>query len=69
MWQSVSVDLAMSLANVTANKYSRSMQLYVNIVYYLKLIRVVLKYVSLERWIQLMIGGFKTVNLAMSGYE
>ena len=31
---------------------------------YLKLMRVVLKYVPLERWIQLMIGGFKTVNLA-----
>ena len=40
------------------------MQLYVNIVHFLKLMRVVLKHVPLERWIQLMIGGLKTVNLA-----
>ena len=40
------------------------MQLYVNMVHFLKLMRVVLKHVPLERWIQLMIGSFKTVNLA-----
>ena len=66
MWQSVSVDLAMSLADESANKHSRSMQLYVNIVHYLKLMRVVLKHVPLERLIQLMSGGLKTVNLVMS---
>ena len=64
MWQSVSVDLAMPLADGSANKHSRSMQLYVNIVHFLKLMRVVLKNVPLERWNQLMIGDFKTVNLA-----
>ena len=37
------------------------MQLYVNIaVHFLKLMRAILKYVPLERWI----GGFETVNLA-----
>ena len=40
------------------------MQYYVNIVHFLKLMRVVLKHVPFERWIQLMIGGFRTVNLA-----
>ena len=40
------------------------MQLYVNKVHFLKLMRAVLKHFPLERWIQLMIGGFKTVNLA-----
>ena len=64
MWQSVSVDLAMSLADESANKHSRSMQLYVNLVHFLKLMRVALKHVPRERWIQLMIGGFKTVSLA-----
>ena len=54
----------MSLAEESANKHLCSMQLYVNIVHFLKLMRVVLKHVPLERWIQLMIGGFKTVNLA-----
>ena len=64
MRQSVSLDLAMLLADESANKYSRSKQYYVNIVNFLKLMRVVLKFVPLERWIQLMIGGFKTVSLA-----
>ena len=40
-----------------------STQLYVTIVHFLKLMRLVLKHVPLERWIQLMIAGFKTVNL------
>ena len=40
------------------------MQLYVNKVDFLKLTRVVLKHVPLERWSQLMIGGFKTVYWA-----
>ena len=31
---------------------------------FLKLMRAVLKHVPLERWIQLMMDGFKTVNLA-----
>jgi len=43
------IDLAMSLAEESANKHSRSKQLYVNIVHYLKLMRVVLKHVPLER--------------------
>ena len=38
-------DLAMSLADESANKHLRSMQLYVNIVHFLKLMRVVLKHV------------------------
>ena len=59
-----SLDLAMSLADESANKHSCSMQLYVNKVNFLKLMRVVLKHIPLERWIQLMIGGLKTVNLA-----
>ena len=54
----------MSLTDVSAYKHLRSMQLHVNIVHFLKLTRAVLKHVPLERWIQLMIGGFKTVNLA-----
>ena len=64
MRQSVSLDLAMSLADESVNKHLRSMQLYVNIEHFLKLKQVVLKHVPLERWIQLMIGGFKIVNLA-----
>ena len=64
MRQRVSLDLALSFADESAHNYSRSMQLYVNIVHFLKFMRVVLKFVPLERWIQLMIGGFKTVNLA-----
>ena len=64
MRQSVLLNLAMSLADESANKHSRSMQLYVNVVHFLKLIGVVLNHVPLERWNQLMIGGFKTVNLA-----
>ena len=40
------------------------MQLYVNIVHFLNIMRVVLKHVPLERWIQLISGRFKTVNLA-----
>ena len=58
----------MSLADSAANKHSRSVQLYVNIVHFLELMRVVLKHVLLERRVQLMIDGFKTVNLAMSGH-
>ena len=68
MWQSVSVDLAMSLADESAIKHSRSMQLYVNIVHFLKFMWVVLIYVPRERWIQVMNGVFKTVNLAMCGH-
>ena len=62
----VSIDFAMPLADESANKHLCSMQLYVNIVHFLKLMRPVLKHVPLERWIQLIIGVFKTVNLAMS---
>ena len=40
------------------------MQLHVNIVHFLKLIRAVIKHVPLQRWIQLMFGGFKTVNFS-----
>ena len=64
----------MSLADESVNKHLCSMQLYVNIVHFLKLMQVVLKLVPLERWIQHMIGGFKTINLAwvnkvaMNGY-
>ena len=54
----------MSLADESANKHLCSMQLYVNIVHFLKLMQAVLKHVPLERWIQLLIGGFKTINLA-----
>ena len=54
----------MSLADESANKKLRSLQFYENIVHFLKLMRVVIKHVSLERWIQLMVGGFKTVSLA-----
>ena len=64
MRQSVSVDLAMPLADESANKHSRSLPLYVNTVHFLKLMRAVLKLVPLLRWIHIMIGGFKTVNLA-----
>ena len=53
----------MSMADESAKKHFCSMQLYVNIVHFLKLMRAVLKHVPLERWIQLMIGGFKTLNL------
>ena len=68
------LDRAMSLADESANKHLCSMQLCVNIVHFLKLMRVVLKQVPLERWILLMIGGFKPVSLvwvnkvAMIGY-
>ena len=64
----------MSLADELAYKHLCSMHLYVNIVQFSKLMSAVLKHVPLERWIQLMIGGFKTVNLAyvnkisMTGY-
>ena len=54
----------MSLADDSANKHFCSMLLFVNIVHFLKLMRVVLKHVPLEHWIQFMIGGFKTVRLA-----
>ena len=54
----------MSLAGESAKKKLCSKQLYVNKVHFLKLMRAVPKDVSLERWIQLMFGGFKTVNLA-----
>ena len=54
----------LSLADASANEHSRSVQLYVNIVHFLNLMLAVLKRVPLERWIQFMIGGFKTVNLA-----
>ena len=50
----------MSLTDVSANTYLRSMQSHVNIVHFLKLV----KNIPLERWIQLVIGGFKTVSLA-----
>ena len=50
----------MSLADVSVNTHLRSMQSHVNIVHFLNLV----KNVSLERWIQLFIGGFKTVSLA-----
>ena len=40
------------------------MELYVNMVHFFNLLQVVLKDVPLERWIQFVIGGFKTVNLA-----
>ena len=61
---SVSLDRAMSLADDSANKVLCSIQLYVNIVHSQKLIRAVLIHVPPERWFQLMIGGFKTINLA-----
>ena len=61
---SVSLDLAMSLADESANKPLCSLQLYVQIVNFLKFMRGVLKHVPLERWIQHMIDGFKTVSLA-----
>ena len=61
---SISLDLFMSLVDESANKNLFSMQLYVNIVHFSKLVQAVLKHVPLERWIQLMIGGFKTVSLA-----
>ena len=54
----------MLLAVESASKHLCSMLLCVNIIHFLKLMRVVLKHVPLERWIQLMICGFKTVNLA-----
>ena len=49
---------------LTSHKLLGSMHLYVIIVHFLKLMREVLKHVPSERYIQLMIGGFKTVNLA-----
>ena len=39
------------------------MQLRARKTLFLKLMRLVLKHVPLERWIQYMIGGLKTVNL------
>ena len=61
---SVSLHHTMSLADDSANKHLSSMQLYVNIVHFVMFMRAVLKHVPLEHWIQLMIGGFKTVSLA-----
>ena len=52
------------LADESANKHLQSMQLRASKALFLKLMRVVLKHVPLERWIQHMIGGLKTVNLA-----
>ena len=52
-----SIDRAMSLADESAKKPLCSRQLYVIIVHFLKLMRGVLKYVPLERWIQHVIGG------------
>ena len=54
----------MSLADKSANKHLCSMQLYVNKVHFLKLMRAVFKQGTLERWIQLMIGDFKAVSIA-----
>ena len=50
----------MSLSDVSANMHLRSMQSYFNIVHFLKLV----KNIPLEGWIQLFIGGFKSVGLA-----
>ena len=54
----------MSLADESAIKHLCIMQLYVSIVHFLKLMRAVLEHVPLERWIELMTGGFKTVSSA-----
>ena len=59
----VSLDLAMSLTDESANKHLCTMQLYVNIVHFSKLMRGVLKHVALGRCTQLMIGGIETVKL------
>ena len=52
-----------SLADESAITHLCSVQLHVKTVHFLKLMRAVLKHVPLERWIQLMICGLKTVNL------
>ena len=49
---------------MSANKHLQSVQFRASKALFLKLMRAVLKHVPLERFIQLMIGGLKTVNLA-----
>ena len=60
----VARDGAIGLADVSAIKHLQSMQLQASKALFLKLMRVVLKHVPLECWIQHMTGGFKTVSLA-----
>ena len=49
---------------MSANKHLQVIQLRAGKTLFLKLMRVVLKHVPLEHWIQQMIGGLKTVSLA-----
>ena len=49
---------------MSANKHLQSMLLRASKALFLKLMRVVLQHVPLERWIQHMIGDLKTGNLS-----
>ena len=52
------------MADESPNKHLQCVQLRASKALFPKLMRAVLKHVPLESWIQLMIGGLKTVNLA-----
>ena len=60
----VARDGAIWLADVSAIKHLQSVQMRAGKALFLKLMWAVLKHVPLERWIQHVIGGLKTVNLA-----